>query len=162
MERFARRFPQVFVAIYTEALGETGQMRQFGFWLLNRGAFEDVPYEKPNACGVLMVIDPEAKMAGMTYGYLLDPFFDESDTFEVMSRGHAHWLEGRYVDGMLKAIEQLEIVLKRRSRQARRDGERFERRLVPPGSAGGLGQRLRAGHRMVGRREGAERKEVAQ
>ena len=149
MERFARRFPQVFVAIYTEALGDGGQMRQFGFWLLNRGAFEDVPYDKPNACGVLMVIDPEEKMAGMTYGYLLDPFMDEGDTFEVMSRGHAHWLEGRYMDGMLKAIEQLEIVLKRRSRQARRNGGRFERALVPPGAAAGLGQRLRAGRKEV-------------
>ena len=75
MERFGVSFPQMFVSVYTGSLGEISNLRQFGFWLLNRGVFEDVGVEKPNEAGILIVIDPDSKAAGMTFGYLLDPFF---------------------------------------------------------------------------------------
>lgn len=149
MERFSQRFPQLFVAIYTGSLGEIGYLRQFGFWLLNRAAFEDVPLDKPNAAGILMVIDPQSKAAGMTFGYLLDPFLDERDTFDVLSRGHSHWLEGRHADGMLKALSQLGVLLKKRCRQARRDHDRFERRVNPPTKGAHRILQLRTGHRQV-------------
>jgi hypothetical protein len=147
MDRFGRRFPQLFVAVYTGSLGEIGQLRQFGFWLLNRAAFEDVPLEKPNAAGILLVIDPESKAASMSFGYLLDAYLDERDTFECLSRGHSHWLEGRYADGLVKALSQLESLLKTRALQARWDRDRFERRVAPPARTGDQVRRLRAGHR---------------
>jgi hypothetical protein len=147
MERIARRFPQVFVAVHTGALGEVANLRQFGFWLLNRAAFEDLPVEKPNAAGILLTIDPESKAAGIVFGYLLDPYLDEVDTFECLSRAHAYWLEGRYADGVIKALAHLEGILRRRSRQARRDPEHFQRKVLPPAMIGDLVRRIRAGHR---------------
>ncbi len=147
LERFNRRFPQIFVAVYTGSLGELANLRQFGFWLLNRAAFEDVPLEKPNEAGILITIDPESKAAGMAFGYLLDPYLEDSDTFECLSRGHAHWLEGRYAEGLLKTLRHLEWVLRKRSRQARRDPERFERKVTPPLQSGDLMHRIREGHR---------------
>lgn len=147
MERFSRRFPQVFVAVYTGALGEVANLRQFGFWLLNRSAFEDVPVEKPNEAGILLTIDPESKAAGIVFGYLLDPFLDESDTFECLSRAHAYWLEGRYADGLTRAISHLEGILAKRSRHARRDPEHFQRKIMPAAMMGDLVRRIRAGHR---------------
>lgn len=128
MDRIACRFPQLFVALYAGSLGESGHLRQFGFWLLNRGVFEDVPIEKPNENGILIVIDPDTKSAGMTHGYLLDPFLDESDSFDCLSRAHAYWLEGRYAEGTLRTLRALEHLLVKRSRQARRDPEKFERK----------------------------------
>lgn len=147
MERLTRRFPQVFVAIYTGSLGEVANIRQFGFWLLNRSAFEDVPVEKPNGAGILVTIDPESKAAGMVFGYLLDPFLGEADTFECLSRAHAYWLEERYADGLLRLLAQLDRTLAKRSRQARRDPEHFERKVVPPAQMGDLVRRIRSGHR---------------
>jgi uncharacterized membrane protein YgcG len=147
MERISRRFPQVFVAIYTGSLGELANLRQFGFWLLNRSAFEDVPMEKPNEAGILLTIDPETKAAGMVFGYLLDPFLEESDTFECLSRAHAHWLEERYAEGIIRALTHLEGILVKRSRKARRDPEHFQRRVMPPAMMGDLVRRIRAGHR---------------
>lgn len=147
MEKITRRFPQVFVAIYTGSLGEVSNIRQFGFWLLNRSAFEDVPVEQPNEAGILITIDPESKAAGMVFGYLLDPFLDESDTFECLSRAHAHWLEGRYAEGLVRVLGHLDTVLRKRSRQARRDPEYFERKVVPPTQIGDVVHRIRAGHR---------------
>lgn len=147
MDRIGRRFPQVFVAIYTGSLGEISNLRQFGFWLLNRSAFEDLPPDKPNEAGVLLSIDPDSKAAGMVFGYLLDPFLDESDTFDCLSRAHAYWLEGRYADGIVRALAHLEGVLARRSRHARRDPEHFQRKVLPPAKMGDLVRRIRDGHR---------------
>lgn len=147
MERISRRFPQIFVAVYTGALGEVANLRQFGFWLLNRSAFEDVPVEKPNEAGILLTIDPESKAAGIVFGYLLDPFLEEADTFECLSRAHAHWLEERYAEGIIKALAHLESILTKRSRKARRDPEYFQRKVLPPAMMGDLVRRIRAGHR---------------
>jgi uncharacterized membrane protein YgcG len=147
MERFERRFPQLFFAMHTGGkFHETAHLRQFGFWLLNRGAFEDVSVERPNEAGILLVLDAEAKAAGISFGYLLDGFLDDGDTFECLSRAHAYWLEGRYADGVLRLMAQLERTLMRRSRQARRDPERFERLVGPPPQMGELVRRIRAGH----------------
>ena len=160
MEQISRRFPQIFVAIYTGSLGEVSNIRQFGFWLLNRSAFEDVPVEKPNEAGILITLDPESKAAGMVFGYLLDPFLEESDTFDCLSRAHAYWLEERYADGFLRVLSHLDGILRKRSRQARRDPEHFERKVVPPAQMGDLVRRIRSGHRPAGI-EVAEGKEVS-
>jgi hypothetical protein len=149
MEQVSRRFPQIFMAVYTGALGEVANIRQFGFWLLNRSAFEDLPPDKPNEAGILLTIDPQSKAAGMVFGYLLDPFLEETDTFECLSRAHAYWLEERYADGVIKALIHLEGILCKRSRQARRDPEHFQRKVLPPAMKGDMVRRMRAGHRNV-------------
>jgi len=147
LDRVTQRFPQVFVAIYTGALGEVSNIRQFGFWLLNRSAFEDVPVNLPNEAGILITIDPESKAAGMVFGYLLDPFLEEADTFACLSRAHAYWLEGHYADGIVRLLGHLESVLLKRSQQAKKDPEYFERKVVPPPRLGEMVRRIREGHR---------------
>lgn len=147
MARIGRKFPQLFVAVYSGALGEVANLRQFGFWLLNRAAFEDVPVENPNEAGILLTIDPESKAAGIVFGYLLDPYLGESDTFECLSRAHAYWLEGRYADGIVKLLLHLEGILSKRCRKAKRDPEHFQSKVMPPAIAGDLVKRIREGHR---------------
>lgn len=149
MDQFSRRFPQLFVAIYTGAFQDVSELRQFGFWLLNRAVFEEVPLEKPNAAGILFAIDAQAKVAGVTFGYLLDPFLEEADTFDCLARAHSHWLEGRYADGMIKALEQLSWVLRKRSRQARRKPESFARKVLPPVRMGASARPLRGGQSLA-------------
>lgn len=157
MEKFTRRFPQLFIAIYTGSLGEVANIRQFGFWLLNRSAFEDVPLEKPNEAGILLTIDPSSKAAGVVFGYLLDPFLTEADTFECLSRAHAYWLEERYADGIERALLHLDGILSKRSRHARRDPEHYERKVSPPTKMGDLVRRIRSGHRRPNEAEEASK-----
>lgn len=145
MKSFGESFPQMFIAVYSGTLGETGNLRQFGFWLLNRGVFEDIDVEKPNEAGVLFVIDPDSKSAGITYGYLLDPFFEEHDSFDCLSRAHSYWLEGKYAEGLLKSIKHLKILLRKRSRQAQKDPERFERKVATPVAVEDLVRKIRRG-----------------
>ena len=132
MGQFRQRFPQLFAAIYTGALGEAAHLRRFGFWLLNRATFVDVPTGSSNAAGILLTIDPVVKTAGMSVGYLLEPFLEEADTFECLARAHSYFLEGRYADGMIKAFEQLAWLLRKRSHQAKRHPRRFTRHLPQP------------------------------
>lgn len=146
MARITRRLPQIFVAVFTGALGEAANMRQFGFWLLNRSTFVDLPLDQPNESGILITIDPESKAAGMVYGYLLDPFLEEEDTFECLSRGHAHWLEQRYAEGLIKTLAHLEVILCKRSRQACRDPEFFQRKVQPVAIKGDAMNRMRDGY----------------
>jgi hypothetical protein len=149
MERFERRFPQLFFAVHTGRPEGRSDVRQFGFWLLNRAAFKDVPLERPNECGILLAIDPDAKSAGMSWGYALDAFLTAEDTFLFLSRAHAYWVEGRYCDGILRGLDQLSGILAKRCRQARKDPDRFESRVAPPVAARNVAERIRAGHRKV-------------
>ena len=132
LARIPRRLPQLFAAIYTGTLGDAATIRQFGFWLLNRATFENQAADQANASGILITLDPESKTAGMVFGYLLDPFLEESDTFDCLSRAHAYWLEGRYADGFVKALTHLEAVLCKRSRQARRHPRHFQQKVESP------------------------------
>lgn len=131
LDAFERRFPQLFAAVYTDRLDDPGQMRTYGFWLLNHGVFEHIRPGLGNESGILLLLDPVSKSAGFTFGYLLDPYLDENDTFECLARAHSHWLEGRNAEGITKAIRQLEWFLRRRSTQARRNLYPFERRVSP-------------------------------
>jgi len=148
MERFNRRFPQLFIAVHTGSFRGFSNLRQFGFWLLNRGAFEDVPVHLPNEAGILLALDAESKAAGMTFGYRAEAFLTEEDTFRCLSRAHAYWLEGRHADGIVRAIAQLEEILIKRSRQAWWRPGKFERRVARPPVPDTVAK-MRRGHRQA-------------
>ncbi len=131
LERFSRRFPQLFMAVYTGSGGGVVHLRQFGFWLLNHAVFEDLPEGATNASGVLLVLDPAAKAASMSFGYVLDPYLSQDDTFDCLARAHPWWLEGRHAEGVSRVIARLDAVLRRRSVQAQRDPDRFARKVMP-------------------------------
>jgi len=120
MEKFNRRFPQVFIALYTGSLRDVANIRPFSFWLLNRAVYQDAPSSLANDACILLTIDPETKAASMVFGYLLDPYLNEQDTFECLSRAHPYWLEGRYAYGIMKALSHLEVILRKKSQKAGR------------------------------------------
>ena len=153
MDRFSRRFPQLFFGVYTGVFRESANLRHFGFWLLNRAAFEDVDLQHPNAAGIILVIDVEGKAAGLTYGYLLDPYLNEDETFFCLTKAHPYWLERRTADGIVALLRALENILKRKSRQVKKDPERFECNVSPPPQMGDLVKKIRSGHSRSGRRD---------
>jgi len=140
MEKFTHRFPQIFLALYTGSLGDAANIRQFSFWLLNRAVYEDTPSRLANDAGILVTIDPESKAATMVFGYLLDSLLSTQDTFECLSRAHPYWLDGRYADGFLKAINHLEVILRKKCKKARRESGLLNRMELAPHPAGELDQ----------------------
>lgn len=146
MNEFERRFPQLFFAVYIGAFEEVSHLRQFGFWLLNRGAFVDVEVSRPNACGILLAIDVSGKAAGITYGYALHPFLDEDDTFAALSVGHPLFLQGQYLKGTEIVMRKLEGTLIRRAKRAQKDPSRYQEEQLTEGT-GELLERIRSRHR---------------
>ena len=146
LDRFCRRFPQLFFAVYTSSGTVVEDLRQYGFWMLNRANFEDLSEGKTNDGGILLVMDAESKSASVTWGYLLDPYLSEEDTFICMSRAHAYWLESRFADGTIRMLEQLENILRKRVSQARRDPGKFEKKVAAPVHTGEVARRIREGH----------------
>ena len=84
----------------------------------------------------------------MPIGYLHDPFLDECDTFDCLTRAHSRWLEGRYADGIIKAVSRLEEVLRKRCCQARWNPKRFARRVCPPTTGANRNLRNRTADRL--------------
>jgi uncharacterized membrane protein YgcG len=150
MNAFERRFPQLFFAIYVGAFEEVSHLRQFGFWLLNRGAFVDVEESRSNTNGIVLCVDVAGKAAGLSYGYRLQPFIDEEVTFAALSVGHPFLLQGQYLQGMEAVMRRLEATLKRRSRRAQKDPGRFEG-SQSHGAADELLGRIRSGNRHLKR-----------
>ena len=152
MGRFSKKFPQLFIAVYTGTPGQPEDLRPFSFWLLNRSAFDDVPVDMPNENGILLSIDPESRAACITYGYLLDEHLNEDKTFDCLARAHGHWLEERFADGIVRVIDRLEEVLMSASRKARRRSRSHSKSAAEPANADQV-KALRDGHRPTRQKE---------
>ena len=126
-DRFETSFPQLFFSVYYGALDEMSNIRQFGMWLLNRGAFEDVDLTRPNEGGVLLVVDVNTKTAFIAHGYLLDFYLTERDTFHILSKAHPHLLKGDHCKALKIIVTQLSMVLRKRSRRANRNPAKYQK-----------------------------------
>jgi len=147
LRNFETRFPQLFFGIYFGTFRELPSLRQFGFWLLNRGAFEDVDVSRPNEAGILLSVDVGGKAAGITYGYALQPFLGDEATFKAVSAAHPYFLQGQWMKASEVVIRKISKTLGRQARRARRDPTAFE---SPHEKAEGTGQmleRIRGSHR---------------
>lgn len=131
MKGFSSRFPDLFFALYTGLFRNHENLRIGGFWVLNRALFEDQPERTNDSC-VLLVMDVERKAATLSFGYHLDAYLDDEDTFQCLSKAHPHWLEARYADGIVAVIAALEAILIKRSLQAHKNPQRFAQRVVSP------------------------------
>jgi len=123
LDLFQLSFPQLFFSIYYGALEDRTNIRQFGLWLLNHAAYEDLEISRPNDGGVLLLVDLNTKVASITFGYLLDHYLSEEDTFNVLAKAHPHLLQGNYLKATLIIIKQLSRILRKKSRQANRHPE---------------------------------------
>ncbi len=123
MEGFEAKFPQLFVSICLGAFEETKSLRQYGFWMLNRASFTDVDLDRPNATGILILVDVNGKNASITYGYALMPYLDEDSTFAALSAGHPLFLQGNYPGALKAVIQKLEAILIKGWRKVRKDPE---------------------------------------
>lgn len=127
LDAFEARFPQLFFSVYYGALDERSNIRQFGMWLLNHGAFEDVELSRPNDGGILLVVDVNSHTASISFGYLLDVFLDDDDTFRILSAAHPYLLQGDHLKALGVIVRKLSALLRRRAGKARRNPGHFER-----------------------------------
>jgi len=124
MERFEKKFPQLFVSVYLGAFEEMTNIRQFGFWLLNRAAYSDVDVDRPNENGILILVDVTSKTAGITYGYSLLPYLNDENTFDALSAAHPYLIQGEFLQAVDQTVRKLEVSLKKGWRRAKWNPEK--------------------------------------
>jgi hypothetical protein len=156
IERFCRRFPELIFCVHTAVFADVSHLRLFGFWILNNGSFADHP-GRHRESAIVLTLDVERKAAGLSYGYHLEPYLDETSTFDCLCKAHPHWLEGKHDHGVIAVIKALEVMLRRASQQAGKSPEKFAKKVMPPAGTGELASRIRK-HR---RTEAAEEEEVS-
>lgn len=148
IEKFESRFPQLFFSVYLGAFQDLQSLRQFGFWLLNRAAYQDVDLDRPNENGILLVVDVNAKNAGLTFGYALMPYLDEDSTFAALAAAHPDFLEGDYAAAIRTVMKKIEAQLIRSWKRVKKDPESVLGRTgQQPKKVQEMLQRIREGNR---------------
>lgn len=122
---FERRFPQLFLMVYAGTLPAPASPRQFGFWLLNHAAIPDMDALRPNECGLVLVVDPEAGAAALTAGYFLESYLGPDGLDGVLKAGRKAFAQGRYVTAVREVARSLTRKLIQRAREAARDPASF-------------------------------------
>jgi hypothetical protein len=132
MQKFSQRFPQFFFALNIGSFAHKTDLRQYGFWVLNRAVFSDLPPQLSNAAAILLVMDADHKLAGMSFGYALDAFLDEEDTMACLQKAQSLWMEHQYAEGIIAVIKHLEAILIRRHRMQKKNLQPFAQKVSPP------------------------------
>ncbi len=131
MQRFSRRFPQFFFALYIRSFARDVDLRQYGFWMVNRAVFFDLDSHQSNASVILLVMDADHKLAGMSFGYALDAYLDEADTMACLQKAQSLWMEQQYASGIIAVIKHLEAILIRKHRMLRKNPHTFAQKVSP-------------------------------
>ena len=124
MRHFERKFPQLWWLIHTSRPPQGVDLREFGFWVLNRAEVADLAEGRPRDGALVLAIDADGKQASLGWGYLLDGHLGDDDSFLALSRAHAYWVEERFAEGILRMMEEMSHLLAIRSRRAERKGGR--------------------------------------
>jgi hypothetical protein len=132
MQKFSRRFPQFFFALYIRSFAREADLRQYGFWVLNRAVFFDLPAQLTNASGILLVMDADHRLAGISFGYALDAYLDEEDTMACLLKAQSLWMECQYAAGIIAVIKHLETILIRKHKMLRKNPQPFAQKVSPP------------------------------
>lgn len=131
LDDFERQFPQLFAAVYFGVLPEMTSIRQFGFWLINHAAVPTVEVSRPNEQGVIIVVDLQSRVIGVTLGYMLELFVTEKELDRCLRSARPHLFNGEFHRGVSVFLKRFSAVLRKASRKARRNPEKFAPPLVP-------------------------------
>jgi hypothetical protein len=115
-----KAFPQLYFAVATVSLRDDQHIRSYGFWLMNRGVFEDIPESARKDGCVLLILDVNRKEVCLNFGYLLDYCVEEEAAFEALSGGHPYLIESNYMRAIEVMLGGTKRYVKKLSRIARR------------------------------------------
>jgi hypothetical protein len=148
---FEARFPQLFLAIVLGDLASESELREFGFWVLNRSAVAGVDITRPNENGILVVADPARCLAGIVLGSQVESVLAEHDLCAVLRDARQPFRHRGVAAGLRCIVGGLTRELRRRADgggpAAPADGAR--------GPLSGL-RRLRLGRQSAAKRQSSE------
>lgn len=122
--RAERAFPQLYFSVATCSLRDEQNVRSFGFWLMNRGRFEDIPESAREDGCVMLLIDVNRKEVCLMVGYLLDVGMTEEAAFEALTVGHPYLLEANYMQAIEIMLGSVRRYVKRLRKEAIRSSKK--------------------------------------
>ncbi len=111
LDDFERRFPQVFLSVFLGLLPPRLTVGEAGFWLLNQGVRKKRELICDNRFGIILLVDPAAHVAGLSFGYALEPLLQASAASILQKNSHFFW-HGDYANGLSAVIKALDRTLR--------------------------------------------------
>ena len=113
MDRFEVEFPQLIFLAYLADLPEGTNLRELGFWLLNR-AIIDSPRKNDHA--ILLCVDTRSMAAGLSLGYVPERFVSEEALVEILEAGRRFIDERRFATLIGYCLNSLSVRLRAAAR----------------------------------------------
>ncbi|MBB5352224.1 putative membrane protein YgcG [Haloferula luteola] len=117
IEGIERRFPQVRVRIVLRYFAEEHPLTLSAFWLFNSGQFCRAAESDGDNRTLLLILDPQSQRAALAPGYGLEVFFGPRTLDTALAAGKAAWSAGKWQQGCLAILDQLEQQLATIARQ---------------------------------------------
>lgn len=126
---FEERFPQLFLAVYLGVLPPPLSVDELAFLLLNRGVFWAEYHPRLNEHAIALVLDPEARSAGLMVGYGLEETLPPNTLRRILRGVRTQLWHAEYAPAIISVVRQLSRALRKGARRALRSD------VLPPLSA---------------------------
>jgi hypothetical protein len=120
VDDFERRFPQIHLALFLGVLPTGMNVSEAGFWILNRGVRKRRGQVCDNRYGLLLVVDPAARQAGVSLGYALERLLPVPVLSAMLEKHSHHLWHSDYGTALSHLIRDLDARLRGMSRAQRR------------------------------------------
>ena len=131
LEQFECRFPQLFAAAYFGALPAQTNLRQFGFWLLNRAAVDTVDVSRPNENGLLVVVDTSGRSVAVVAGYFLECYLEEAAVTAALNEARPAFGKNDWAGAVECIMKSLTATLAEAAGKAAREPAKFRPAPAP-------------------------------
>lgn len=123
---FEEHFPQLFFAVYLGVLPPPLTVEELAFLLLNRGMFWAEHHPRLNEHAIALVLDPEARVAGLMVGYALEELLPPQVLQRILRRVRTPLWHAEYAPAIIDVVHGVAARVRKGARRARR------RDVLPP------------------------------
>jgi len=104
LDRFERDFPQLVFITYIADLPDNLDLRQLGFWLINRAIIES---PRGNDHAILLAIDNRQISASLSLGYFPEQHLGEDTLAAILDRLRPHLAARQYAAAIASCLNSL-------------------------------------------------------
>lgn len=119
-----RRFPQMHLSVFLGVLPAGMNVSEAGFWILNRGVRKRRDKVCDNRFGLLIMVEPAARQAGIATGYALESILEEGALVALLEKHSHHLWHSDYGTALRHIILGIDSLLRAAGKARRRCPEK--------------------------------------
>ena len=108
MDRFELDFPQLLFVAYIADLSEDLNLRELGFWLINRGIIDS---PRSNDSVILLCINSRIRSASLSLGYVPEQHLTEEALSAILKETRAHLAQCHFAQVIASCLDSLTLHL---------------------------------------------------